>query len=103
MRWIYENQELRKFSQFLIPEELFKNGVYIGRKFFLGRRDTLAHATDVRDQVHHASYQPSFYMNLKQGSDEWKEAIKRFPVTGCQIASVFNLSAYNGSAKTLPK
>lgn len=46
-------------------------------------------------------YQPSFYMNLKQGSDEWKERRKDFPVTGSQIASVFNLSAYNGSAKKL--
>lgn len=46
-------------------------------------------------------YQPSFYMNLKQGSDDWKERRKDFPVTGSQIASVFNLSAYNRSAKKL--
>lgn len=43
----------------------------------------------------------TYYMNLQQGSDTWKEARKDFPITGSQIASVFNLSAYGGNPKKL--
>lgn len=44
---------------------------------------------------------PTYYMNLKQGSEEWKERRKDFPVTGSQIAAVFNLSAYGNNPKKL--
>lgn len=45
----------------------------------------------------------TFYMNLQQGSETWKDARKHFPITGSQIASVFNLSAYGGNPKKLLK
>lgn len=48
-------------------------------------------------------YPPAYYLNLKQGSEEWKKRRQDFAVTGSKIADVLNLGAYGGNAKKLFK
>lgn len=48
-------------------------------------------------------YPPEYYLNLKQGSEEWKKRRQDFPITGSKIADALNLSAYGGNVKKLFK